>query len=551
MKKPSPPITPRDVRQMTEELCRIAGYGLTSGIHPGPKAAEASNYLLFQLRKYGLEARLEAVTIRDPWPESWSLTVRDNGKPQDVLAIPCGWTVGTPNEGIESEMVYIHEGTARWFQEVNVNGKIVLVDYDTVTEFKGITGEGHTNSIANAVTHGAVGMILAEKKNPSPRFYPSPMSGIGDPNVIAGLPVFDCGRAEGDYLRGLCRSEIPVRVNMKLDVRHAYKNCDNVVGILHGNGSIDEILMPCCHYDGCFTSALDNNAGVAFVLGLAKYFAAKPRESRNRDMWFIFFFGHDVGGNQGHQQFVATHQDIMSKLILFDIDHPVPGLRYDLIDGAMVRTDEDNMRLFSGTSLTLAEMARWVNFKYGLRSAILRGLPGGNPNSRDFIAAGVPVATTGCSFAWYYHTTEDTMDHLPLEQFERSFPADCEMLELMANTPEGYLIFNNVNQKQVVPGAPPKISIQVLSNTALLGDPVVAWIGQDTNAGRPLSAVSIFPKHASIIWDWGDDTGLEEGLSGVHFYQKPGQYTLTVTVTDDYEAQTSACHNFLILAKPV
>ena len=433
---------------------------------------------------------------------------------------------------------------------MDVKGKIALVDHRTLIEFINTVDEGRTDCLAHALEHGAIGMILAERTNPAPQYRCAYMGGFGDPDVIAGLPVFDCGRAEGDYLRSLCERQDTVRVKMKLDVPHAYKECQNVVGVLPGNGSINEILITYCHYDGCFTSALDNNAGIAFVLGLAKHFAAVPQESRNRDMWFTFLFGHDAGGNQGHRQFAAAHKDIMPRLIGFDIDHPVPGLRFDYVNGDMVPTGEDNLRMFGGTSFTLAEMARWVNYKHGLRSSIIIKLPWGNPNSRDFMAAGVPVAVTGMSFAWYYHTPEDKMEYIPLEQFERSFPADCEMLEMMSSTPEGYLIFNDVNLKRVVPNTPPHISLQVLSSTVLAGDNALAWIGQDVSDDRPLMACSIFPEHAGIVWDWGDGTQMGEGLFGVHAYQEPGTFTLTATITDYQGAKTSATHTFVVLAEP-
>ena len=95
-KSVTPAVTPQEVRQIAQELCDIAGYGLQSGIHPGPKADEAANYILNKLMESGLDARLEPVVIRDPWPESWSLTVDDKGKPRDIYCIPYGWTVGTP-----------------------------------------------------------------------------------------------------------------------------------------------------------------------------------------------------------------------------------------------------------------------------------------------------------------------------------------------------------------------------------------------------------------------------------------------------------------------
>jgi hypothetical protein len=66
----------QDVQQMLLELCDIAGYGIHSGIHPGPKADKAANYILDKLRMAGLaNARLDLVKVNDVFPKSFSMNV--------------------------------------------------------------------------------------------------------------------------------------------------------------------------------------------------------------------------------------------------------------------------------------------------------------------------------------------------------------------------------------------------------------------------------------------------------------------------------------------
>jgi hypothetical protein len=51
---------------MLHDLCDISGYGIHSGIHPGPKADKAANYILQKLRLGGLtNAGLDQVKVND------------------------------------------------------------------------------------------------------------------------------------------------------------------------------------------------------------------------------------------------------------------------------------------------------------------------------------------------------------------------------------------------------------------------------------------------------------------------------------------------------
>jgi hypothetical protein len=85
---------------------------------------------------------------------------------------------------------------------------------------------------------------------------------------------------------------------MMLDVPHEAITASNVVFELPGNGSMDEVILVGTHYDArMFTGAVDNNGSVALMMAWAKYFASKPKKSRNRDMIFAwndsYFYSDD------------------------------------------------------------------------------------------------------------------------------------------------------------------------------------------------------------------------------------------------------------------
>jgi PKD repeat protein len=48
----------------------------------------------------------------------------------------------------------------------------------------------------------------------------------------------------------------------------------------------------------------------------------------------------------------------------------------------------------------------------------------------------------------------------------------------------------------------------------------------------------------SRVWDFGDGTGSTE-INPVHVYEKPGKYTVTLTVTNDAGSDTAIHKNFI------
>ena len=116
-----------------------------------------------------------------------------------------------------------------------------------------------------------------------------------------------------------------------------------------------------------FTGAVDNNGSVALMIAWAKYFASKPRKSRNRDMIFAWCFGHDFDNNTGHYQFAEAHKDQLKNAIVWDVDHAVGGIRYvfEETEGKIVPTDETNEFYIMSNNYTFTRLAAFTMDKYG------------------------------------------------------------------------------------------------------------------------------------------------------------------------------------------
>jgi hypothetical protein len=541
-------VRPEEIKGMIVDLSNISGYGIRSGIHAGPKGVQAANYILRKLQHAGLKAHLEGpITATSPWPNDWKVTAQvQGGAPKEIFCIPGLWTAGTTPEGIQAELAYVGTGEASYFNQINVQGKIVLIDGKSPQGYQTTYG----GALNTAVQKGAIGAIVTNLQIPVPKLS----QGVGRMSALFPIPVVICGKPDGDYLRGLANSGNTVTVKMMLDLPYTVYNVNsNVVAELPGNGSTNEIIAVVGHYDTMFTGALDNNCGVAFMIGLAKYFAHKPRASRNRDMIFLFAFGHDSGYlSLGHDIYVQQHLDIMDKVIVFNIDHPAStSYAYDEIKGLFVPTDQDTIRLYNATSNPLLTICSFSLYRNGMLPAITNapiGTAGVGSGVSGFINAGTPVLFSGIQLPYYYHTIDDTPDKITVEQIKRSFPGHVEMVENIDSTAEGYLIWADITQKRVIPNTPPEVRIEVLSDTVKVGDLVQAW--NDSYFfydDKPDYYYPQLPSWAGMTWDWGDGTPVTVGLGATHTYTIPGTYTITLTLTDLQNTQGTDTRTITVL----
>lgn len=529
----------KNILKMINDLCDIAGYGsIQAGIQPGPKLDAASKYILSKLANHRLNAHLESSWYEDvPSPKPLKVEVSVVGG-RSIVADIERWSAGTPPEGITAELVYVGPGTEQAFKKVNVAGKIALVDRRGILRYVSPAGSAYTNSQNNAIKYGALALIMADLFIESPQ--PRGAGSVSEDGVVtlSKIPVLTCGRSDGDYLVNLATSGTPPKVNIKIDLDPKLYATYSVVAQLKGSGKIDEIIMVQGHYDTMYTGALDNNAGVAAIIALANYFTAQPIESRNRDMWFVLSTGHDSSFLQ-LKKFVADHKDILPKVIVYDVDHPFPPKGEAEINLEHVPTGKDSPVWVKATSKELASLMGFALQKHGLMPAYVTvNIPGGGASSGQFVDAGCPGTSAPDYIPFTYHTLQDTPDIFSVDAIQRAFPAMIEQVENIDRTPEGYLIYADINQKRNVPPEPPKvISVSLLEDVVMVGDKAIAWLDSFDHSVMVNTYMQL-PDNAGFTWNWGDGTpDIKGGRSFTHVYTKPGTYTLTVKLTDGWGLQ--------------
>ncbi|MFC1942582.1 M28 family peptidase [Chloroflexota bacterium] len=538
----------REIRDMIQELCDIAGYGIHSGINIGEKAETAAQYILDKLHAAGLTgAGFEPIKVNSPFARECEVKVETGGE-EIVLTescMPLQWTVGTPPQGIIGELAYVGDGSASNFELVDVAGKIALIDEKMMRGWIA-TAKDET---AIAINKGAIAVFRANLQVDSPQQQKREAT----PEDLLTSPVFCFSRSGGDLLRELAVSGKPHTVRIKLDVPHEVLDAYNVVFELPGNGSMDETILVGTHYDtGHFTGAVDNNGTVALMIKWAEYFASKPKESRSRDMLFAWCLGHDFDLNSGHYQFAEAHKDKLAKAIVWDVDHSVGGTRYvyDETEGRIMPVEGETCEFYIiSNNPTFTRLAAFTMDKYGFICTQNRFNSAGYGPQWGMAPTTSPWVNVA-SIPLYYHSTLDTPDKITLDQIERAYAAHLEILENIDRTPEGLLFYDNISETR--PNAPPRVSIAILSDTVRVGDTVKVWNDEtrfyDDKTSYHYPAL---PEWAGTTWDWGDGTPVTlGGPTATHNYAEPGNYTIKMKFTDTEGAAATATRDVKVSPVP-
>jgi hypothetical protein len=560
-----PPSIAEQVMRITKELCDLSGYGIHSGIHPGPKADEAAQYILKKLHAAGLiDARLEQVKVNNPFPDQFEVTVKVEGKEKrSISGFPLPWTVGTPPEGIAGELAYVGCGYKSDFKRVDVEGKIALIDHRHYRHTSTASGpvDDWAGAVVTAKDKGAIAVFLAEMQVDGPKIKWQP----GNPQNLFPIPGFSLGKSEGAYLREVALSGKPYKCHYTLSVPHNVVDCYNVVFELPGNGSMEEVILAGTHYDTVFTGAIDNNAGVALMIKWAEYFASKDRESRNRDMIFAWCIGHDsFDNNSGHYQFAEQHKDRLTKAIVWDVDHAAGGTKYVEVEGELQPTDETSELYTSANNYTFARLASFYLDQYGFVNTVDQfsylDKDGFVPTIDQFAPRGVGGPGPGwgispnnnpwvvsASITRFYHSSLDTPEKITLDQLRQAYAAHVEILEAVDQTPEGFLRYDTLDKTRL--NTPPKVRIAILSDTVRVGDTV--WAANDDtffHDDKTCYRYPGIPEWAYIKWDWGDgSTTVGSGVPAIHVYKHPGTYKITMTFTDTEGGQSKDTKDITVL----
>jgi carboxypeptidase Q len=300
---------------------------LTDNIGPrpvgSPQAAAAVAYLAAELRRLGLEVRLDKISVPhwvrgDERAELIAYPDQVPGTSQKIVVTALGAQgVATTSDGITAEVVVVNDfDELRALPKEKVAGKIVLfnVKFDETMAAEGFGLEAYERIAAyrysgrlEAARRGAAASLVRSTGAEGLRTVHT--GGTGYDASLPSIPAGAVTAEDAELISRLSRQG-PVRMHLVLTSQWLPDvDSYNVIGDLKGNEHPEQVVIVSGHLDSwdLGTGAIDDAAGVGVALQavkLVRQLQLKPK----RTIRFVAWMAEETG-LQGAIAYARQHAD--------------------------------------------------------------------------------------------------------------------------------------------------------------------------------------------------------------------------------------------------
>ena len=219
-----------------------------------------AEYLVEEMLAIGLQDVEKVGVDVDKWQfNDATLTINNS----DRIIKPHSYaTAATPKGGINAEIIYVGDGTMYDYIDLDVTGKIVLIDLDQRANW------WITYPMLEAEYQGAAAIMSANVGG----FAQVNKDALNCQDICGptSIPTLSISVNDSDYIK----SELDkgtVTANLMVDnVVEPGGTSYNVIGKIPGNGESDQLIAIGSHYDKYFKGFQDNSCAVALNLAMAK-----------------------------------------------------------------------------------------------------------------------------------------------------------------------------------------------------------------------------------------------------------------------------------------
>jgi hypothetical protein len=245
----------------------------------GSKQAErAVEYVAAEMRKLGLEVRLQKLTVPH-WVrgaetgELIEFTGMANGTTQKIVLTALGGSVATPNAGLTAEIVVVNSfDELERLERSKVEGKIVLFNnkFDREMAAAGFGGQAYGQAAAyrggSAIAAGRMGAIAALVRSAGgSQNRLAHTGGMRYDDKVTKIPAAAVSFEDAETIAYLAKMGT-VKIKLTLTPQTLPDTTSyNVIADLKGSEKPDEIVIVSGHLDSwdLGTGALDDATGVA------------------------------------------------------------------------------------------------------------------------------------------------------------------------------------------------------------------------------------------------------------------------------------------------
>ncbi len=401
-------LTSAEAFEELTELCDTIGHRLTGS----PALEQAVDWGLAQMEADGLSTRGQEVPVQR-WRRNTESLELLTPMPRSLALLGLGWTVATPPEGIEAEVIVAHSFEHLAELGEAVAGRIVLFEVP-------FTGYGPTVAyrLGGASAAAKLGAVAVLVRSVAPAGLYTPHTGtLVYEDDAPKIPAAAITAEDAAWISRLRARGEPVRVRLTLGAEDAGAGTSrNAIGEIRGREKPDEVVVLSCHLDSWDVGqgAQDDGAGCAAAMEAGRLIAALPVAPR-RTVRVVLYTNEENGLAGGrHYAEQATERHIGA--IESDTGMGAPaGFRLD------IRAEDEaaqQARLAAVTEALAPISALLVALDAGGLRPAYAGADIAPLIKGGAIGLGVDHDTT--SYWPIHHTSADTLDKVDPDNLRRT-----------------------------------------------------------------------------------------------------------------------------------
>ena len=344
---------------------------------------------------------------------------------QPVHLAALGGSIGTPEEGIEAEVIEVPSLDAvDKLDPAQVQGKIVFYDVHMDREKDG-SGYGRAVPVrgagaSRAAKLGAVAVLIRSigtDNNRTPH-----TGGMRYQDGVRQIPAAALSIPDADLLAVEVASGKPVTFRLKLGARALPEvETASVVGDIPGREKPEEIVLLGAHLDSwdLGTGAIDDGAGVAIMVEAARRIGQLPKKPRRTIR--VVLFANEEFGLSGARAYAEAHKDELARHVM--------AAESDFGSGRVWRLAS---RVDPAKLPVVADLAKLLGVEQGKNDS------GGGADLGPMAPARVPVialAQDGTTYFDYHHTANDTLDKIDPKDLDQNVAAWAAVVYAIADLP--------------------------------------------------------------------------------------------------------------------
>jgi Zn-dependent M28 family amino/carboxypeptidase len=351
--------------------------------------------------------------------------------PQPVVLAALGGSVGTPEEGIEAEVVEVADLAAlSAIDPARVRGKIVFFN----TRMERTRGEeGYIRAVpvrstgpAKAAQLGAVAALIRSIGTSNDRIAHTGGTRYEDGGITARIPAAALSIPDADLLSAQVAGGKPVTFRLKLGSRQLPDaESANVIGEVVGRERPQEIVLLACHLDSwdLGMGAVDDGAGCAIVLDAARRIGQLPEKPRRTIR--VVLYANEEFGISGARAYAEAHAAEVPNHVLAAESDFGAGRVWQLQSRVAPRALP-----FIGQ---LAALLAPLGVEQGDNNA-----SSGGADLIPLQPAHIPVVSLSQDATHYFdwhHTANDTLDKIDPKELDQNVAVWAAMAYAFAETP--------------------------------------------------------------------------------------------------------------------